>query len=255
MTIDLRASFGAWRARHARRAWKPGCVDGAAHEARFGGAPLLAADEPWPSCEGCRRPMQFFVQLPLASLPAGFAVRGEGLLQLFLCARDDGRCETWRPFSGTHVVRLLTGPASAVSHPLGLAPFPARSVERWTELLDYPHPEEHQALGLAYEYDFPNMRVSVACADLGVELRDLDIELDVAETIADAARGDKLGGWPAWVQRAEYPACPRCGRRMDLVLQLASEDNLPYMFGDVGRGHITQCADHPQVLAFGWACS
>jgi uncharacterized protein YwqG len=209
--------------------------------------------EDWPICKGCERPMQFFLQMPLAGLPTDFAARGDGMLQMFYCSQDDGACETWRPFSGTHMVRLLTASASVASHPPGLAQLSARSIERWSELVDYPHPEEHGELGLVYEYDFPNKLVSVSCDELGIALADLDI--DVAETIANAEPGDKLGGWPAWVQGVEYPDCPQCGRRMALVLQLDSEDNIPHMFGDVGCGHITQCPDHPQVLAFGWACS
>jgi hypothetical protein len=42
---------------------------------------------------------------------------------------------------------------------------------------------------------------------------------------------------------------------MQFVFQIASEDNIPYMFGDVGTGHITQCPEHKNQLAFGWACS
>jgi hypothetical protein len=56
------------------------------------------------------------------------------------------------------------------------------------------------------------------------------------------------------VQRVEYPNWPTCDARMGLVLQIDSEDNVPHMFGDVGCGHITQCPNHPEVLAFGWAC-
>jgi hypothetical protein len=199
--------------------------------------------------------MHFFLQFPLASLPAVFAARTDGTPQLFYCSVDDGSCETWRPFSGTHLVRLLSGQASAAAHPAGLAPFPVRSIESWSELVDYPHPEEHKELGLVYEYDFPKKRVSVSSPGLGVALRELDIGLDVAETIADAEQGDKLGGWPAWIQSVEYPSCSECGRTMDLVFQLDSENNIPHMFGDAGCGHITQCPDHPDVLAFGWACS
>ena len=199
--------------------------------------------------------MQFFLQLPATSLPPGFTVRGEGILQLFYCSQDDGSCETWQPFSGTHVVRLLTGPSVVATSPGDLAAFPMRSVEGWREFVDYPHPEEHVRLGLAYAYDFAKKRVSVSCDDVGVALRDLDIDMEVAETIANAEPGDKLSGWPHWIQSVEYPSCPTCGREMELVLQLDSEDNVPHMFGDAGCGHITQCPEHPQVLAFGWACS
>lgn len=41
---------------------------------------------------------------------------------------------------------------------------------------------------------------------------------------------------------------------MELLFQIASEENLPYTFGDVGVGHVTQCPAHRERLAFGWAC-
>lgn len=255
MAIDLLEMFAAWRARHTRRAWKPVCTR--APGGQFGGAPLLGPGEAWPTCEQCDRPLQFFLQIDVATLPAAFGARGAGTLQLFCCTWD-GDCETHLPFSGTHVVRLLTGPAGPARHPGGLAPFPARTIQRWDEIIDLPHPEEHGALGLSYDHDFAAWRTTVR-GD-GLVVADIPIDREgiapgAAETIADAAPGDKLGGWPRWVQRVEYPTCPTCGQRMELVLQLGSEDNVPYMFGDVGTGHITQCPTHPEVLAFGWASS
>ena len=51
--------------------------------------------------------MSFFVQLDLAALPAELdAPIREGLLQMFYCSSDDGSCETWAPFSGTHAIRI-----------------------------------------------------------------------------------------------------------------------------------------------------
>jgi uncharacterized protein YwqG len=68
------------------------------------------------------------------------------------------------------------------------------------------------------------------------------------------ALGDKLGGWPFWVQEVSYPACTQCATPMTLVFQLASEDNLPFMWGDGGTAHITQCPYHQAQLTFDWAC-
>ena len=251
---DIQQRFGAWRDRHARPAWKPRTIQGGASTSRFGGSALLGPGESWPSCKSCGDPMQFFLQLEMSALPPEFARRRDGLLQLFYCSRDDGDCETWAPFSGTHLVRLIGGERNVVPHPHGLEPFAVRSVEGWQELVDYPSPAEHDELGLVYEYDFPKKRVSARCKELGLELLDADIDLGVAEAISLAEPGDKLGGWPAWVQGVEYPPCSQCQRPMRLVLQVDSEDNVPHMFGDVGCGHITQCPDHPNVLAFGWAC-
>jgi uncharacterized protein YwqG len=41
---------------------------------------------------------------------------------------------------------------------------------------------------------------------------------------------------------------------MSLVFQIDSNDNLDYMFGDVGCSHVTQCKNHPHQLTIAWAC-
>jgi hypothetical protein len=41
---------------------------------------------------------------------------------------------------------------------------------------------------------------------------------------------------------------------MARVFQVDSDHNVPFMFGDAGCGHITQCPAHKDVVAFGWAC-
>jgi hypothetical protein len=130
--------------------------------------------------------------------------------------------------------------------------FPPRIITGWEIETDLPSAEEHSMLGLEYDYDFPAKKVRVTWAEANLVLDDLD--LDTPETIAAALPGDKLGGWPHWIQGVEYPACPRCDTAMEIVFQLDSDDNLPYGFGDAGCGHITQCAEHKDVVAFGWAC-
>jgi len=67
--------------------------------------------------------------------------------------------------------------------------------------------------------------------------------------------GDKLYGWPHWIQSVEYPFDRKTGSRMELLFQIDSNVNLAHMFGDVGIGHLTQSKDNPDELAFGWACS
>ena len=67
--------------------------------------------------------------------------------------------------------------------------------------------------------------------------------------------GDKLAGWPYWVQDVEYPKCPTCDRLMDtLIFEFASDDHVPYLWGDVGTGYILQCPDHKDQVAFLWQC-
>lgn len=34
--------------------------------------------------------------------------------------------------------------------------------------------------------------------------------------------------------------------------EFASDDNLPFLWGDAGRGYIVQCPTHREQLAFSW---
>jgi len=71
-----------------------------------------------------------------------------------------------------------------------------------------------------YDYDFRAGTVTVRCADPAIALPNLSLDLEVAEAIATAATGDKLLGWPSWVQGVEYPRCPRCNQQMSFVFQI-----------------------------------
>jgi len=106
-----------------------------------------------------------------------------------------------------------------------------RLIVSWETLTDYPSWEDMQSLGV------------VCNPDLMEWMEEWPLE------------GDKLGGWPRWVQAAEWPQDPNSGTRMELLFQLDSEVNLAYMFGDAGIGHVTVSPDNPDTLGFGWACS
>lgn len=215
-----------------RPAWKPivESEEGTPGATRFGGRPGLLSGETWPACGNCGKPMLFFLQVNLGEAPGSF---GSGLLQFFYCIDVDSDCNEYEPFSRIQRVRIVDPVQVAVPRELPKVDlFPARRVFELTELEDLPNLDE--------------------MCELGVELSK-DDERSM-ETLKLPVGGDKLGGWPAWVQNVEYPKCPECDSTMRTVFQLESEDNVPYMWGDVGNGHITQCVQHPDVLAFSWAC-
>jgi hypothetical protein len=240
--IDLHALEARLRP-FERTAWIPEVVegDGPPLASKFSGAPALGRDEEWPLCGNCGRPMQLFVQLNAADLPEAEASRLlGGFLQLFYCTSSEPLCEVdceaFFPHSRSTLVRLL--PATSVRSEYGAASlagmFPPKRIVGWKAATDVPGGDEG--------------------GDLGLELSD-----EEAESLDEAGRvplqGEKLGGWPSWIQGVEYPSCRRCGQRMELLFQIDSEKNLPYMFGDAGIGHITQCREHRDEVAFGWACS
>lgn len=246
------ARFESWRAKHKRVAYVPK-VGKAFGRSRFGGEPDMLAGEAWPACTSCEAPMLFLLQLELASLPQRPA--GEGLLQLFYCSADGGDCSTWEPFSGTQLARIVSGPLARRSLPSGVEEQPFSAIVGWDAVDDYPGTQEHDELGIRYDYNFGRKTVHIVCEEIGFDEAGLDIEKHSAEALASARTGDKLFGWPHWVQGAEYPSCPRCTSRMEHLFQVDSEQGVALMFGDCGVGHITQCLKHPDVVAFGWACS
>lgn len=113
-----------------------------------------------------------------------------------------------------------------------LVPFPPPRIVGWTEQEDYPS---------YVELDDPSIHLDEPQRDVLLE--------------SFPRAGEKLLGWPLWIQDVEYPDCRICGTRMEMLFQIDSEQNLPYTFGDAGTGHITQCPAHSRELAFARACS
>ena len=221
-----------------RRAYQPVVEpgDGVATDSKLGGTPYLPAGQDWPLCGNCKRPIALVAQLNPSQLPEPLRkIYGPDLIQLFYCTSDDPDCasdaEGWAPFSACSLARQVAvagDPAAPTRRPEHeLEP---KVIRGWTVVDDYPGWEERRRLG--------------------VELS--DDEADLADELTHD--GEKLSGWPHWIQGIEYPSCPECGKTMRLVFQIDSGGHVDINLGDVGCGHLTQCPDHPGVLAFGWAC-
>jgi len=233
--------------KHKRPAFKPVVKDGDGplQASKFSGAAWLSEKEEWPVCPSCNRPMQLFIQLDLESIPAEIKGEfGQGILQLFYCTGMEPQCEVdatgWEPYSKCSLARVVkpAGKARAPMLPDLEDRFPAKSIVGWEMSDDFPGLEEYELLGIKTD---------------DTKLEEI-IERIKTDTWKGPGIGDKLGGYPFWVQGIEYPECRKCGKKMRLLFQLDSEDNLPYMYGDSGVAHITQCPVHKDVVAFGWAC-
>lgn len=226
---------------YKRSAWKPIVAegDGSRLDSKFAGTPFLSSNEEYPLCGNCEKPLQLFLQLDLGKLPDALDDEfGHGLLQFFYCTSEEPfcevDCEAYFPFAKSVLIRIIE-PAN-LKNPNENASFsgafPPKLITGWEETDDYPNWEESVSLGI--ERDSPVTKIL--------------IESEYT------SNGDKLAGYPFWIQGVEYPACPVCGEQMRLLFQIDSEDNLPFMFGDLGCGHLTQCKNHKDQLAFGWAC-
>lgn len=222
-----------------RTAYVPEVINSQPHftaESKMGGYPYLRHQDDWPRCSHCKNHLQLFLQLDLNSLPVE---KDKGLLQLFYCTNVEKECESelemFFPFSGGVVCRIILPKGESAKIQPQLNPiFTEKVIMGWEEVDDYPH---------FYEYD-----------DLGIEVDDDTLELIEEREDFTTIAGDKLFGWPLWVQDVEYPNDRKTSRQMDMVFQIDSEHNLPYMFGDSGIGHLTQSKDNKEELAFAWAC-
>lgn len=237
---DINKLLGPYK----KNAWYPVVKKekGEKDSSKFSGSPMLLDSEEWPCCGHCKEPMQLFVQLNSNQLPKDADKPfGEGYLQAFYCTNTEKECEieteAYFPFSKSTLIRVLDFDAkfSKVNSPSQVKEeFPEKVITHWETQNDYPSGEELDELGISltdeqHEYAWDSNFTSIS--------------------------NDKLLGWPAWVQGVEYPECSVCGERMSYIFQIDSDDNLDYMFGDVGCSHITQCKTHREILAIAWACS
>jgi ankyrin repeat protein len=205
----------AVRAKLERRdTWTPALLGG-----EYAGRPSRFGGTPW------RRPGEAWPACGRCARPMTFfvqidlataptALRQPGMLQVFRCTN----CST---FHADQLVRI----ADDLSPAPATETFPARSVLRW-----------HRAVA-----DYPRN----------------EVPLDAPEEAAAAQqlnrRGEKLGGWPAWVQDPAYPDCPNGDHPMSrLLLQLDSGQAVPYRWGDNGVAYVLQCPRHLSAVTLVW---
>ncbi|MBI5533195.1 MAG: right-handed parallel beta-helix repeat-containing protein [Deltaproteobacteria bacterium] len=224
-----------------RRAWLPEVEegDGPLTASKFGGRPWLSGSEKWPACGHCKKPMPLVVQLEIAKLPEPLRDQiGHGLVQVFYCKRDT--CAD----SENHSLCRLVSPSGAASTArapkLAKAP-PALQIVRWLEFGELPSWHELEALHL------PNLPSTVR--EAGFSYNDGTAGVEASGPAIDAHLGDKLGGWPRWIQHRAPPACPICGAEMTtLVFQIDEEDHVPWTWGDAGAAYVMQCPTHKEAL-------
>ncbi|MDF1660230.1 MAG: DUF1963 domain-containing protein [Planctomycetota bacterium] len=260
-TKEVRSQLAHWVELNQRSAWIPEIEAGEGRrvDSKYGGLPWLKDENDWPDCGSCQRPLQFIFQLNLSELPEKLSDRfGAGLLQLFYCQyleADD--CDS--DFLDASLAFVDLAKHSRIVHPDGdgfqgshSQLIPAQRIVAWQDTLDYPRPAEHERLGLSYSYDWDNEQIRIECPRFDLVLDHLPIQENYPEAICDSLHHDKLGGWPAWIQNANYPRCPQCHEAMQFVYQVSSHGPLPIKFGENGCGYLTQCPKHKDIVTFSW---
>ena len=272
-----------------RKAWFPVTVrqDGDLTTSKFAGKPWLSINESFPRCGCCQNLMRFFFQLHLEQVPNSIKGEfGEGLLQFFYCVD----CDDSQPFSESHLVRIIEPQGKPAEWELphfqdnwsedslvrnSNGQFPAKIIVNWKESTDYPDWQDAESIGSSVSdkelkfflsatdtkkselEDFSNSNIYNPEYREWYSLRQrCEIVHQLIDDTAMLPFGkDKLAGYPRWVQDPEYPNCPICDRSMDrLIFEFASDDNISYLWGDVGTGYFLQCPEHKQQVTFLWQC-
>ncbi len=250
--------------------WRPLVQDGdgSVVDSKFCGLPYLAPGEEWPLCGTCGKPMHFIMQINFSQVPEETRIsNGDCLLQMWYCVRECNFDASNRldPTARSNLVRitLLVGEAPSVNAPdcgasqvIG-GTFPAKRIVGWEK-------QREEFLDIS-QWD------SLLPADLREKIYEIiDFNLDPVKNWMNPEKGDKLGGWARLHERNAVPKCPFCASEMQLIFQIQSEDNLPYLWRprfpngtslgrprttahiSKGTGYITQCQIHRDQVTFTW---
>lgn len=268
----------------ARFAWRPVQAKEESQDkfaTRFGGnRPFRFSSFRWPICEECHAHKAFFCQINLDRIPSEIQERigrSSGLFQLFYCLEctplDYFRDMNFVPKSEfVHSLKALAA-MSVVKNNCSIKDLPRivqsfvedftenvpeaeydgdifeeKEVAKWDELKRKEVPSfdemlDHNGGELA-------KRIGITADD--IYFNDEDYE---AATIVTPQGGIKLGGYIRWCQRVEYPTCPKCKLKMDVMfIQLEDDDMYNFSWGDCGTAHITLCPSCGKA-GMSWACT
>ena len=182
----------------ARFTFKPVVTDSNENEnileSKFGGKPFIdLLKHPWPICK-CGKFMRFFFQINSDSFSTMLKLNEnsfEGLLQFFYCSYD---CDDFQPFSSSNVVRIINNSDFKIEQVPNavkqLNLFPLKKIVTWKEELDYITSNELLENNNDIEND--------------------SNDIEYIDTMYPTARGEKLFGWPCWIQGVDYPLCLIC---------------------------------------------
>ncbi len=197
----------------------------------MGGPLLWPAGEPWPACTRPHRewahvpeiasPMISVLQLHARDVPGLPFPGGTDCFQFLWCPSEHppGRY----PTIGTLHVAAFWRRAGAVTEVLDSPPAPRFDAQRNAARQPLPcllNPEPVT--------EYPSYSRYPDYSDLPEPLRERvqrwdDLTAGLYSEVLSVAPGTKAGGYPKWIQEADWPECG-CGRRMDHLLTIASAE-------------------------------
>ncbi len=211
---------------------------------RVRGPMTLRADEGWPACPSCSRPMSALLELDCTRLPAAH-LRRPTLVQLF-------GCEAWSSEEESSARCILKGWLArlhAPGDPRHSGPNThgkETSIIGWTAIEELPLKPEAELLARFDEEDHEVFKALVQSAGgtLQEETGFAAYSAWANATGRIARNLHKLGGIPTFVQDCTVPFS-------HLLFQIEANDPFDVNFGDLGAGHLLLKASGG--VSFYWA--
>lgn len=252
------------RAKQVYKTWVPITEnqEGTIYNSKFLGKAYLNKNEDYPRCGFCNEPLQILLQLNLEEIPKEKNIFGKGIIQLFYCFNLEKNCYLSDLDYNGRINRnnIFENPANQLLRYLPY--FEKLNLESYqlkiNELKDKLLPEKiikyWKYAGIEYTYfayKFADRKTSPVYIKKGSEEYYL-----IDDNIDRIIRGEKIGGFPLYIQsEGIYEQCPDCGKILQELIQIGSNVNIPFMFGDGGVAHILLCPEHKNNLLFTWDCS
>jgi hypothetical protein len=212
---------------------------------KFGGLPYLEHTELWPACRSCGNALVFVAQFNLAQCL--HECHDHSLYVFYYCMECLPRSSSDID-NGDWLVRRYQNPCQenlkpltkAAANPEHALPPSIVTCERAFSLPDWE--------------DLNKDSVRNACIALDAH--------EPWEVYAEAKmrlgciydNAHLIGAYPQWIEGTLTRTCPHCGERMEVLIQLDSDDKAKLLWGDMGLIYFFQCRHHPDTFILELQC-
>jgi uncharacterized protein YwqG len=219
---------------------------------KFGGGKYLIINSEEINCKACSRPFIPLFQIDLKSVPQNSFPFNEGLLQFFYCLNCEGPDYLGREDMGIKA-RILNLETDQLIEYDFKEFYPEKAIIDWKFIGYEVHPEMFDFIfGQGDSYSLK------AYSEFEPLLKDFSEEENkLIQEIGEfyMSRSDKIGGYGKYIQGYPYLKCKICNKELKHIVQIGSEINIPYMWGDGGIAHVFICEDHKENRDFSFDCS
>ncbi|WP_405483926.1 DUF1963 domain-containing protein [Streptomyces sp. NBC_00009] len=220
-------------------------------ESSLGGPMLWPVDEPWPSCgqpghwawpneksPARTIPMVPVMQLFARDIPELQFPEGMDVLQLVWCPlihpQDQAGAALPKLYWRSETNVLATGALRDIPAP--------QEGEYEEEFMPSPCTVSPTSVREYPNWDLPQKLQQT----LQPRIDELEERFGMEYTRLACALQNKVGGYPAWNQSPDWPACQR-GHHMEHLLSVTPEEDLDMVMGDLGGIYVFLCRQCPEL--------